>query len=255
MYRLLAVATALAVCSSALAAAAADAPPAKPLRTLVYDVVYTAHTLHEQKTSGFNGSMGNGMGGDVGVSGGNGTAAVGLDGDHRGTLTIEVIAATTDAGLVVDCAFSGDVMSSKKARVAIYSDGRLGAAPDAPLGPEAMHILPLLARGFFATAAMTSGATWTAESPPPVHGQTTYKVETVDGNLATIGVDGSMTASGINGFRELDHGTTVYATDLDDPTTLELTTHIERQPSMGELLTTDGHLSVKLVSDTFAKKS
>jgi len=263
MHRLLAVAASFVVAASlsgtALAApptAAQPAAPAKPLRTLVYDVSYTAHTLHEQKTSGFNSSFGNGMqsAGNVGVGAGNGTAAAGLDGDHTGTLTIDVVAATKDGGLVVDTSFNGSVATSGKTRIAIFPDGRLSAPPTAEIGPETLHILPLLARGFFATADMAPGATWVGHEPPPATGSTTYRVEKLDGTLATIGVEGTVTATGINGFRESDHGTTVYATDLDDPTSLDLLTHIERTPSMGELLTTDGHLVVRLVSDTFAKK-
>jgi hypothetical protein len=252
MHRLLAIAAALS-CASPAIAWAADAP-AKPLRTLVYDVVYTAHTLHTQKTSGFNGSLGSGMQSGNGSVSGSGIAAVGLDGDHRGTLTVEVIAATPDGGLVVDTSFSGSSVSEKKTRIAIYSDGHITAPPDAPLGPESLHLLPLLARGFFANTTMTSGASWTAPPQPATRGTMTYRVQNLDGTIAIIALDGSVAVSGINGFNELDHGTVSYATDLDDPLSLELTAHIERQLSIDQSLTTDAHLTVKLVSDSFAKK-
>jgi hypothetical protein len=237
------------------AVSAADAPAQKPLRTLVYQITYTAHTLHQQQTSGFNGSLGNGLrdSGNVGVGSGSGNAAVGLNGDHSGTLTVDVIAATPDGGLVVDEAFTGSLVTGKKARIAIYPDGHLTAPPDVEIGPETLHILPLLARGFFASTAMAPGAVWTAAAQSPTHGAMTYHVQNVAGNVATIGVEGTMSMNGINGFSELDHGTTTYATDLDDPVSLDLTTHIERQLAIGETLTTDGHLSATLVSDTFKK--
>ena len=53
--------SALALLAQPLAAFAADAP-AKPLRQLVYDVTYSAHSVHTKKTSGFNGGYGNDMG-------------------------------------------------------------------------------------------------------------------------------------------------------------------------------------------------
>ena len=252
MHRLLAVATVLA-CAVPSIASAADAP-AKPLRTLVYDVVYTAHTLHTQKTSGFNGSLGGGMQSGNGTVSGSGTAGVGLDGDRRGTLTVDVIAATPDGGLVVDTSYTASSVSEKKTRIAIYPDGHITAPPDTPLGPESLHLLPLLARGFFANTTMASGVSWTAPPQPATRGAMTYRVQNIDGKIATIALDGSMAVSGINGFSELDRGTMSYATDLDDPISLDLIAHIERQLSIDQALTTDAHLVVKLVSDSFAQK-
>ncbi len=102
---------AAALIAQPLAAPAAGAP-AKPLRQLVYDVTYSAHSMHTKKTSGFNGGYGGdpGMSG-VGVTSGSGTAGVGLDGDDNGRLTVDVIAATPDGGLVVDIAYLGTTSS------------------------------------------------------------------------------------------------------------------------------------------------
>jgi hypothetical protein len=238
-----------------VAATAAD-QPIKPLRTLVYTVQSTAHSTHEKKTSGFNAAYGtNPMGlGSAGVSSGNGTAEIGLDGNDSGTLTIDVIAATPDGGLVVDSAYAGQLSSQPKIRVALYPDGRLGADPAKPLGPEALHILPLLARGFVANRDVSPGSSWTMSAPPPAKGTTTYRVSGLDGDRATIALEGSISLPGANGFDESDRGTTTYATNLISPLSYDVTARIRRQIGVDESVTTDTHMKVTLVSDSFAKK-
>ncbi|MBV8371371.1 MAG: hypothetical protein JO036_20860 [Candidatus Eremiobacteraeota bacterium] len=236
------------------AAAAAADHPIKPLRTLVYEVQSSAHTTHEKKTSGFNGAYGGGPGGAAAMTSGSATAGVGLDGNDSGTLTIDVIAATPDGGLVVDTAYAGQLSSQPKIRVALYPDGRLSADPSKPLGPEALHILPLLARGFVANRDVSPGSSWTMSAPPPAKGSTTYRVSALDGDRATIALEGSISLPGVNGFDETDRGTTTYATDLISPVSYDVSERIHRQLGVDESLTTDTHMTVTLVSDTFAKK-
>jgi hypothetical protein len=244
----------LALAALPLAAAAADAPQPKVLRSLVYDVTYAAHTAHQMKTSGLNGAYGGGMQGEgPGVSG-SGTAGVGLDGSDSGKLLIDVIAATPDGGLVVDVAYTGKLHNQPTMRVAVYPDGRLSAAPGKSIGPEALHLLPLLARGFVANRAIEPGASWTVNAPSPARGATTYRVSTVNGQAATIALEGSLSVSGIGGFDESDTGTTTYATDLLSPIAYDLNARIHRQISVEESTTTTLHMVATLVSDSFAKK-
>ncbi|MBV8642402.1 MAG: hypothetical protein JO225_00610 [Candidatus Eremiobacteraeota bacterium] len=244
--------------SAPLAAAAADAPPPiKVMRTLVYDVTYSAHSSHEKKTSGFNAAYGSGpgAGAGAGVSSGNGTAGVGLDGNDSGTLTFEVVAATPDGGLVIDISYTGSLGTQPKTRIALFPDGRLSAPPNSTLGPEVVHVLPLLARGFIANRDVSPGSSWNVAAPAPARGSTSYRVTRLDGQQATIALEGTLTVSGINGFSEFDRGTTTYATDVLSPVAYDLNAHIRRQLSVDESVTTDAHLTAKLVSDSFAKKT
>jgi hypothetical protein len=253
MRRLLALGALIALVAPMPATAAPDAP-VRVLRSLVYDVSYAAHTRHDKKTSGFNGGYGGDPnGGGPGV-GGSGTASVAMDGSDSGRLTIDIIAATPDGGLVVDVAYAGKLNNAPKMRVALYQDGRLSADPTKTLGPEALHILPLLARGFMANRTVEVGASWTVQAPPPAKGATTYRVSSLDGTNATIALDGSLSVGGVNGFDESDHGTTTYATDLISPLSYDLNSRIRRQLASDETITTDAHLVAKLVSDSFVKK-
>jgi hypothetical protein len=177
-----------------------------------------------------------------------------MDGSDSGRLTIDVIAATPDGGLVVDVAYAGKLNGAPKMRVALYPDGRLSADPTKMLGPEALHILPLLARGFMADRTVQIGASWTVQAPPPAKGATTYRVSGVNGANATLSLEGSLSVGGVNGFDESDRGTTTYATDLISPLSYDLSAHIRRQIAGDETITTDAHLVATLVSDSFAKK-
>jgi len=242
-----------------LAASAAGEAPAAPLRSLVYDITYSAHSTHEKKTSGFNSAYGTGItaaasSGPAGVSSGNGTAGVGLDGTDAGRLTIDVIAATKDGGLVVDASYTSKLSTQPKMRVALFPDGRLSADPNVRLGTEALHILPLLSRGFIADRDVSPGSSWTVQAPPPAKGSTTYRVSQLHEQQATIVLEGSMSVPGVSGFDESDRGTTTYATDLISPVSYDLNARIRRQIGVEETITTDTHITATLVHDSFAKK-
>lgn len=251
MRRLLALA-ALAALAVPIPVTAAPDAPVRVLRSLVYDVSYAAHTRHDKKTSGFNG----GYGSDAAAPGvsGSGTASVAMDGTDSGRLTIDIVAATQDGGLVVDVLYAGKLNNSPKMRVALFPDGRLSADPTKTLGPEALHILPLLARGFMANRTVQLGATWTVQAPPPAKGATTFRVSGLDGPNATIALEGSISVGGVNGFDESDRGTTTYATDLISPLSYDLNSRIRRQVAADETITTDAHLVATLVSDNFYKQ-
>jgi hypothetical protein len=256
MRSLLALAVAVAL-AAPLAASAADTPaPVKPLRQLVYDVTYSAHTTHEVKSSGFNGGYGGGTpnDGNASVSAGSGAASQYMNGDDRGKLAIDVIAATADGGLVVDTSFTGTVNVQPKTRVAIFEDGRISADPAHPLAPEVTRMLPLIARGFIANRDVSAGSTWSIPAPAPGKGSTTYRVQSSDGQRARIAIEGVWSMPGANGFDESDQGVTTYATDVVSPVSYDLTARIHRQLGIDQSMTTSAHLTATLVSDSFAKR-
>ncbi|HEY6236811.1 MAG TPA: hypothetical protein VIW69_17050, partial [Candidatus Elarobacter sp.] len=250
---LLALAVAVAF-AAPLAAAAADPPPVKPIRQLVYDVAYSAYTKHEAKSSGFNGAYGGGSPGSGSPSGGTGTLSQAMDGDERGTLAIDVIAAPADGGLVVDATFTGAKNLQPKTRVAIYADGRIVADPAHALALQTTRLLPLIARGFIAERDVSAGSSWSVPAPAPAKGSTVYRVESSDGHLARIAIEGVWSVPGPTGFDEADHGVTMYATDLASPVSYDLNARIHRQFGTDSSMTTTAHLTAQLVSDSMAKR-
>ena len=226
----------------------AEAP--KPIRTLVYAVAYAARTRNEEHTSGFTGKAG----GPATISEGNAAVERVADVNDDGTLTIDVIAATPDGGLVVDATFAGKATNQPSIRVAIFPDGRLSYDPRAPLSVEATHVLPLLARGIIAGRDVSPGASWTTAVPSPsARGGTVYRVTHVEGDRADLAIESDITESGPRGFSERGRGTATYAMDRLCPVLYELQAQSRHQPTADQYVTATAHLTAKLVSDTFAK--
>lgn len=225
-------------------AGAADAP--KPLRTLVYAVQFTAQTKNAEQTSGFDAG---GSGGGIG----HGMVERGSTETDDGTLTVDVIAPTADAGLVVDAGWVGKKTSHAPVRVGIHADGSLSYDPGKGLGPQARRFLPLLARGVVAARNVAPGSTWTTPLPAPVKGMTTYRVAALDGEVASLAIDTDMSVTGPHGFDEQDHATARYATDKLCPVTYDVQARSRRQASPDQYVTEIAHLTATLVSDTFRK--
>jgi hypothetical protein len=245
MRSLLALAVAAAL-AAPLAASAADAP-AKPMRTLVYAVQLSTTTKNEEQTSGFTGGGG-------GSSMGHGAVARTSEASDDGSLTIDVVGATPDLGLVVDAAFTGKNSRQSAIRVAIFPDGHLSFDPAKQLSVEAARILPLLARGLLNGRDVAPGTTWKTDAPEPAKGATTYRIIDVHGMQATIGIESDIKVPGPRGFDEQDQGKTTYATDRVCPVIVDLQARSRHSPSAEQYVTTSMHLTASLVSDSFAKK-
>lgn len=248
-HRSLVVAVTVAALVTAGPAAAADAPRA-PLRTMVYDVAYSTATQRREQTSGFFSNPS----GTMGSVAGSGAVDRRFTSDEPGSITIAVVAATADGGLVVDSTFVGRSVSHPPIRVAIFKRGGLSYDPRTPLGPAEVELLPYLARGFIADRTIAPGEAWTEPQRQPASGTTTYRISHVDNERATLDIDGSVSLSGPSGYDEHQLGTAVYATDVLAPVSLDLHAHIRRQASANEDDTTDAHLVATLVRDSFGKR-
>ena len=246
MRSLLALAAAVAF-AAPLAASAADAPaPVKIMRTLVYSVQYSAVTKNEEQTSGFSGAGG-------GVSMGHGSVARSSEVSDDGSLTVDVVGATPDLGLVVDASFTGKNSSQPPVRVAIFPDGRLSYDPSKPLSVEATRILPLLARGLLNGRPVEIGSTWKTEVGAPAKGATTYRILDVHGTQATIGIESDVKVPGPQGYDEQAQAKTTYATDRVCPVIVDLQARSRHSPSAEQYVTTSTHVTASLVRDSFAK--
>jgi hypothetical protein len=252
---------ALAALLSLTSTAASPVPTApKTLRTLVYAIAYSAQTRNEELTSGFTGAVTASR--NAGASRrpaaateGSATVKRTADVNDDGTLTIDVVAATRDGGLVVDAAFAGKATNQPAIRVAIFPDGRLSYDPQQALSAEASRVLPLLARGVIANRDVSPGSSWTAAVPfPGARGTTLYRVVHVEGERAELTIEREMTVSGPRGFTEQDRGSATYATDRLCPLVFELDARSRHQPAPDQYVTESAHLSARLVSDTFAKR-
>ncbi len=225
---------------------ASAADQSKPLRTLVYTIVYSEQKRADEQTSGFTGG-----GGGPGTGGGVTTRT--SDARDDGRLTVNVIAATPDGGLVVDCAYAGTSAQQLLTRVAIFPDGRLSTKPGSELSPAAVYLLPLLARGLVADRTIEPGTAWSRPAPAPAKGTTTFRVTAVDGEKATLQIGGVVAVTGARGYDETTTGTTVYDTDKLAPLSYDLVA-TSRHSVMEQYVNSTAHLTATLTSDSFGAK-
>jgi hypothetical protein len=235
---LLAFATAM---PTVVGAQAAQPPAAtgKPLRTLVYSVTFGTRTVNAEKGSGFV------NGGTMQGSGSAETDRVQETADE-GKLTVDVIAATADGGLVVDAQFVGRQGDEHPLRVAIYSNGGISYDPSKPLSIEAQRILPMLARGIVAGRDIEPGQTWTIG---PANAAAQFSVTKSDGDLATIKVH--RTATPLPGAQQTEEATSVYDTEKLCPRNYDLVVRLRRPNGPDQELTQTETLHATLFSDTF----
>ncbi|GAC1659378.1 MAG: hypothetical protein NVS4B13_03980 [Candidatus Elarobacter sp.] len=218
----------------------------RPLRTLVYSVLFSSKIVNEEHRSGLTATGASPYGSPTAKR----TSSV----DDSGTLTANVIAASRDGGLAVDVSFVGKATTQPPVRVAILPDGRLSYPPTAQLSPEAARIVSLLARGIMVGRDVSPGSSWTITAAAPAKGTSTYRVTTVAGDLATLGIDIDVSQPGPSGFDEQATATALYDTVKLCPVRYDLTATARREPSMAQYVIENTHLTATLVSDTFAKK-
>jgi hypothetical protein len=225
---------------------AAPADQLTPLRTLVYHVVYDFQATYTQATSGINVNSGS--------SEGSGTQRQDAIDKNEGTLTLEVVAATADGGLVVDTSFAGDQRSWKPVRVALFPDGSLSFDQSKELRPEGMRVVPFLARGLVAGRAVTPGTTWTLPPPKPETGTVTYRVDALDDPIAKMDVLADVHLAGTGAFDETADTSLVYDTKRLCPTSVDVTAHNRRTMGMNGSESTKIHVLATLTSDTFGNR-
>jgi hypothetical protein len=232
-------ALALAFCVAATGVAARAADPPKSLRTLVYDVTWDSVTSTERRDSGIGGSA-------------TGKSSAAVAAPDQGTLTIDVLAATADGGLVVDAAFAGKTFKGPPVRLGLAQDGSIVSNPGTQIAPEIRRLLPMLARGMTKDHDFTAGASWTTPVPPPNTGTITYKVRQVDGTFATFDLSYTSATATPPRVDETGQATVSYDTFHVCPTKYELQARARRTLSIDVTETSDYHLVARLTSDTLS---
>jgi hypothetical protein len=224
------------------AAAAAD-PPLKVLRHLTFDVVVGIDSKTQTKVAGFD------------------RAASGLAYDDngssigRGTISVDVVGATTDGGLVVDVSEDAPPRRAPVVRVGITAKALL-YDPSRVVTDEERTLLHFLARAFVGATELATGTAWTEDmSAGATSDRTTYTVKAVDVPAKTVSLDivGASSASGPNGFDARTRGSMTYDTGVLVPSALELETDTNIQ-SAGRLTTVKTTLTVTLKDDSFRSR-
>ncbi|MBV8300075.1 MAG: hypothetical protein JO083_11085 [Candidatus Eremiobacteraeota bacterium] len=251
----------------ALFAVLAAAPPAagaaetaRPLRTLSFDLDLSVAVLSE--TPG--GAVEPGRQASVVVKGrivsgpprqtrGAGEAAVKRTFKAQGSIVVEVLQATDDAGLVVDVAENAADRTRPKVRLAIAQDGTLLYDPKngENLTEEELAVARWLARGFFGDHPTETGTAWTVDQS--AQGRTDvehYKVIGHDAQRVTLDYTLDEKVAGVAGYEASRAGSLVYDTALVVPLKANFETESRRQVR-GAYDTTHTTIAITLTSDSF----
>jgi hypothetical protein len=172
----------------------------------------------------------------------------------KGSITIDVLQATEDAGLVVDVAEDAADRVRPKVRVGISSDGALFYDPtNAPkLSEEEIAVIHWLGRGFYGDHPTTVGTSWIVDQSGNGHTDIErYEVMAIAASHVTLGyaLEQRMTlSSGYNGTRE---GSLVYDIAMVVPIKASFESVARRQ--VGESYDTlRTAVTLTLTADTFA---
>ena len=175
--------------------------------------------------------------------------------ESRGVVHVDVIAASTDGGLVADVSEDATSRSRPKVRVAIQSDGVLSYDPKqaANVSEEEAALLRWLARGFYGDHPREPGAAWNVDvSGNGVADVVRYRVVEATAATVTLHYDDQRTAHGVGGYDAMRTGTLVYDTGRIVPLRVGYQgwSHSGRS---GSFDTTDVSVELVLSADSFAK--
>jgi hypothetical protein len=238
--------------------------PVKPLRTLIYDVALTIGIVRRRPRSGPSAPVGIGSrrapnpraAVPRGV-GGSGEEASGAALEARGTIAVEVIAATGDGGLVADVSESAPGRTRAKVRFAVSLDGTVAYDPKRAddVTEEETSLARWLARGFYADHPREAGAGWTVDQSG--NGLVTsehYRVLSAADQRVTLTYALEQKSDGPASFAATRAGSLVYDTGFVVPikVTYEGQTRRQLPEAFDETRTS---VVLTLTADSFAKKS
>jgi hypothetical protein len=232
------------------------------VRTLVYEVALTVGIVHRTPRAAPSTLVTRGIGraarGQGVVPGGQANptenvsrAAV----ETRGTIAVDVIAATGDGGLVADVAETAPGRTRAKVRLAVSHDGSVASDPKSvnDVTEEEISLARWLARGFYSDHPREAGAGWTVDqSGNGVVTAEHYRVLSAADQRVTLAYTLEQSDSKAS-FAMTRTGSLVYDTGVVVPISAAYEGQARRQ--MSEAVD-ETHTSVvlKLTADSFAKK-
>ena len=173
----------------------------------------------------------------------------------KGSITVEVIQATDDAGLVVDVAEDAVDRVRPKVRIAIASDGALFYDPSnaSRLSEEEIAVAHWLGRGFYGDRPTAVGTSWVVDQS--ANGNTDverYEVVARDASHITLGYALEQRTAAASGYSGTRAGSLVYDTAMVVPLRATFDT-IARRRAGESYDTLRTSVTLKLTADSFKK--
>ena len=243
--------------------AAGGAESARPVRTLSFDVELTVSVLSEtpggtvvtERAVALTNKKGQ-MIRPAPETRGSGDATVKRTFKAHGSIVVDVIQATGDAGLVVDLTENAADRTRPKVRLAIAQDGTLLYDPKnaEKLTEEELAVARWLARGFFGDHPTETGTAWTVDQS--TQGRTDvehYRVVAHEAQEVTLDYALDEKVPGVSGYEATRAGSLIYDTALVVPLKATFKTEARRQ-AQGVYDTTHTSVALTLTADSFAPK-
>jgi hypothetical protein len=265
------LAAAVLASATVLSAALATAPPAAravgapttarpPVRTLVFSVDVRVLELRETPGEGIHGTrpatvVKGRMAGGRNVTSGSGERTVGATLKATGSIDVDVISATDDAGLVVDVAENALERMRPKVRIVLAPDGAVFYDPKnaTNLSEEEIAVVRWLARGFYGDHPTDPGTAWTVDQSANGHVDVEhYRVVARDAHNVTLDYALEEKVPGATGYAASREGSLVYDTALIVP--VKATFQSEARRQVGEAYqTTRTSVTLALTADSFKR--
>lgn len=260
--RVLTIAAAALLGAAPLCASAAE--PVRPIRTLSYTVDVTiTDSIEASSTIIGNGNRPPPPGGRAGreqrnapTASGSGTRGTGVTIATKGTIVVDIIQATDDAGLIVDVSEDAPKRMCPKLRVGVSAEGALlyDPADTDKLSVEEAAVIRWLGRGFYGDHPTDVGTVWTVDQSSKGYTDVErYRVVSREATRVTLnyGLEESTTlAGGYAGSRE---GSLVYDTALVVPVKADFDAVAHRLLAEG-YNTKRTSVRLTLTADSFAPK-
>jgi hypothetical protein len=237
-------------------ARAVEAP--RPLRTLTFDC--TVSVADRRETPGDSRSshvvmMGRTSTGIVETTPtGSGETTSSTAQDVKGSISVAVLSATDDAGLIVEVAENADQRTQPKVKIALGPDGTLFYDPanGGNLTEEEVALVRWLARGFYGDHPREPGTAWTVDQSTNGHVDVEhYRVLSRDHDRVTLNYALEEKAGGATGYDASREGSLVYDTALVVPVKATFMSSARRQIG-ATLSTTRSTITLTLTADSFS---
>jgi hypothetical protein len=258
--RALVLALAVAIVASGIppAAGAAPAPAAagSPMRSMTFDVDFSARIEQRIQTSGL---LQTDPKGKISAPGGASVRRRQSHTEAKTTITVDVVAVTGD-GLVVDVTESTQGHASPKTRIGITTQGKLvyDAVKNA-ISEEEVLLLQLLNRALV-DGRDGDGASWTDDlSVTGLKDVSTYRIlsatDVTPGPVLHVELERTVSAfSGAHPFDLIENGRFDYNEQRAIPIAVSLHTRRTNPDLNGQQIQTDALYTYKLTSDSGVKR-
>jgi hypothetical protein len=209
-------------------------PSTAPIRTLQYTVAVTVSQTRETSGSSSGRTL---------TSGGY---------EAKGTISVDVLAATLDGGLLVDTTENAAGRVQGKTIVSIGGDGRLSydAKQQAPLTDEQTALLRWLSRTFYADRSTDPGTAWSVDlTAGATKGVERYRVISNDDGKVALEYRLEANGSTPSTYTVMRSGNIVYDTKLTVP--VQVSYRGDQRDRGGAMTTTS--VAINLTADSFAR--